>query len=317
MKKRLLSWVLMAIILISLASRSGWFEDTAVDVPRQGVKPTVAVTIVPQQSFVEAIAGGLVDVVVLVPPGYSPGNYEPTPAQMARLSEASLYFTMGTPTERANILHRIPDLNPQLQVICSHAMVEATYPPRYLTDDHHCDHPHEHEAQQRDPHIWLSPRRVQIMVQRYADELSSLDPDYAETYQANAKAYIADLDDLDAYIVRALAHLENRSFIVYHPAFGYFADDYGLEMIALEQDGKEATPQSLKYVIDLARQQGVKVVFYQAEIDSRQSRAMAEQIGGRVQKLEPLAPDYIANLKRITDIFANSVDPPAVDLPLD
>ena len=93
-------------------------------------------------------------------------------------------------------------------------------------------------------------------------------------------------------------------FIAYHPAFGYFADDYGLHMIALEEEGKEAAPQTFKEIVDLAKENDIKVIFYQAEVDSRQSEAFAEEIGGRTEQIAPLAPDYIENLEKMADTFA-------------
>jgi len=95
-----------------------------------------------------------------------------------------------------------------------------------------------------------------------------------------------------------------KKFIVYHPAFGYLADDYGLTMVALEQEGKEATPQQLEKIIDLAKKENIKAIFYQEEIDSSQSEAFAEEIGGKTIQLAPLAADYIGNLKNMAETMA-------------
>jgi zinc transport system substrate-binding protein len=98
--------------------------------------------------------------------------------------------------------------------------------------------------------------------------------------------------------------VKNKQFVVYHPAFGYFADDYGLTMVALEEEGKEATPQHLQDVIDFAKSENIKVIFYQAEIDSSQSAAFAEELGGKTMELSPLSGDYIENLKAMAGLMA-------------
>lgn len=251
-------------------------------------KPIVAVSIVPEETFVKAVCGELAEVVTLVPPGSNPENYEPTPAEMEKFSKASVYFTVGVPTEEANILPNAGDV----KIVSLQDEVAAVYPDRTF------------EEGERDPHIWLSPKRAKVMVESIAQEMCALDAANAETYNKNAQAYIEQLDELDQTIKDALANVQNKKFVVYHPAFGYFADDYGLTMVALEEEGKEATPQHLQDVIDLAKSENIKVIFYQAEIDSSQSAAFAEELGGKTMQLSPLAADYIENLKAMAGLMA-------------
>lgn len=254
-------------------------------------KTTVAVTILPQKAFVEAVCGDLVDVVTIVPPGNSPGNYEPTPKEMESFSKSAIYFTIGVPTEKANILPKAENM----KIIDLPTEVTKTYPDR------------EFSAGDRDPHIWLSPKRAKIMVETIAREMSSLDQKNAETYQTNAKNYIGKLDQLDSEIKLDLQKVENKKFIVFHPAYGYFADDYGLQMYSLEQDGKESTPQHLQEMIDFAKSNNIKVIFSQAEIDSKQPDAFAEEIGGTKKMLDPLSVDYITNLQNMASDIAGAM----------
>jgi zinc transport system substrate-binding protein len=142
------------------------------------------------------------------------------------------------------------------------------------------------------------------MVSAIAREMCVLDEKNSDTYLANAKAYNESLDRLDSEIAGVLGGLSCRKFIVYHPAFGYLADDYSLEMIALEEDGKEATAQRLQEVIDLAKAEGIKSIFYQEEIDSSQSQAFAEEIGGKTVQLAPLSADYANNLLTMAKTMA-------------
>lgn len=270
----------------------GCSSEAPVSAPSGGQVLKAAVTIVPQATFVKAVGGDLVDVVTVVPPGGNPENYSPTPQQMLQITDARLFFAIGVPSEATTILPKIKDLNPDMKIVDLPQLVDQVYPPSLFPSG------------ERDPHMWLSPRRVKEIVRITADELSNLDPAHRDIYARNAAAYAAQLDQLDQEIKNSLANMDDRTFIVYHPAFGYFAADYGLEMIALESEGKEATAVDLQKVIDLARQKQIKVVFYQAEIDSKQSRTLAEEIGGQAEMIAPLDPDYINNLRKTAQTFA-------------
>lgn len=255
-------------------------------------KPVIAVSIVPEQTFVKAVCGDLAEVVTMVPPGNSPENYEPSAKIMEKFEEASLYFSIGVPTEEANILPNIGETT----VVSLADKVAESYPDRTF------------ELGARDPHIWLSPKRVKVMIEVIADEMSKLDPDHASTYEENAQVYIGQLDMLDVQIKTVLDKVQNKKIIVYHPAFGYLADDYGLTMYALEDEGKEATPQHLQEMIDLAKEKNIKVIFYQEEIDSSQSQSFAEEIGGKTVQLSPLAADYIDNLKSMAETMSEVME---------
>lgn len=252
------------------------------------VKTVIAVTILPQKALVEAVCGDLAEVVTIVPPGNSPGNYEPTPKEMENFGRASVYFTIGVPTEKANILPKAEDM----EIVDLPVKVAEVYPDR------------EFSPGKRDPHIWLSPRRAKVMVKVIAETMADLDSEHAQTYQDNAEAFMKELDRVDAEITETFAAIHNKTFIVFHPAYGYFADDYGLQMYALEENGKEATPQHLQDMIDLAKAGNIKAIFSQAEIDSKQPDAFAEEIDGEKVILEPLSDDYIANLERMTEAIS-------------
>jgi zinc transport system substrate-binding protein len=251
-------------------------------------KPMIAVTIPPQKTFVEAVCGDLVDVVTLVPPGNSPENYEPTPMEIEKFKKSSIYFSIGVAIEEANIMPNVGDI----KVISLNDAVSPIYPDRTF------------ESGERDPHIWLSPKRVKIMVEVIAEEMGKFDEANKDVYLSNAELYINKLEDIDKEIKEILDGVKNKKFIVYHPSFGYIADDYGLEMYAIEEEGKEATAIHLQEVIDYAKKENIKVVFYQEEIDSSQSQAFAEEIGGKTIQLSPLSEDYIGNLKKMAETMS-------------
>lgn len=270
-------------LLLLLVLLAGICSAGCINTPDAGTsgRLTVAVSIVPEETFVKAVAGDKADILVMIPPGYSPENYEPSPLQMQKLNSADIYFTIGTQTEENSIL---PSVNSATQIVKLQDAVSAAYPDRML-------------GSERDPHIWLSPKRAIVIVGAIAAELSKADPANASFYKANAENYTGQLKALDTDLKSTLSSVQNKKFIVYHPAFGYFADEYDLSMYALEEEGKEATIRHIAEMADFARAEGIKVVFYQDEVDSSQSAAFAEEIGGTTFPLSPLSGDYIENLK--------------------
>ena len=253
-------------------------------------KLTVAVTIMPQQEFVRAVCGDKVDVVVLVPPGSSPETYEPTSKEIAAFHKSSIYFAIGMPREGINIL----PVAENMKVVKLHEEAAKVYEELYF------------EGEERDHHVWLSPKRVKVMVEAIAREMSEIDPENAEIYMTNSEKYLKELEEVDEKIKETLKDLTNRKIMVFHPAFGYFASDYELEMYSLEEEGKEATAKRLEELIDLARRENIKAIFYQSEVDASQSKAFAEEIGGKAIMLEPLAEDYIKNLEKMARLIAEA-----------
>ena len=291
-KSVLLSLVTMIFVVLLLTPGCKAEKKGEQSTPETPKKPVIAVSIVPQKAWAEAVCGDLAEIVVLVPPGNSPANYEPTPQEMEQFSKARLYFALGVPTEEANILPRTEDIE-GIKIIKLQEEVASVYPDLEIAPGN------------RDPHIWLSPKRAMIMVTAIAREMSELDPTNKEAYLSNAESYLAELEALDKEIKVALTGIEDGKFIVFHPAFGYLAADYGLEMFALEQDGKEATPQRLQEMIDLAKRENIKAIFYQEEISGKQAEAFAEEIGGRTVQLAPLSAQYIENLRGMAEVLTD------------
>lgn len=281
-------FMLLGILFLAGCSKSAVISD----------KRVIAVTVLPQETFVKKVAGDLVDVVTLVPPGASPENYQPTPKQMEDLAKASLYFTIGMPSETTNIIPGAASLNKGLEIIDLAAKVDAVYPARFFDASEDEDHIG------RDPHMWMSPRRAIVMVNAIAEKLSEIDPKHKDLYNSNAQAYIKELEDLDAQLTQTFAQIEQKKFIIMHPSMGYFADDYGLTMVELEQNGKVSSASHMQTVIDYARENRIKVVFYQSEFDPNQAKTLAAEIDGTTMELEVLSADYIPNMKKILEIFA-------------
>jgi zinc transport system substrate-binding protein len=256
----------------------------------------VAVSIMPEAYFVERIGGERVSVQVLVGPGQSPHTYEVTPRQLEELSRAKLYFRIGIEFEE-RLVPRLERMFPELKVVD----LRTGVPLRRMSADEAGDEDEHQHAGRPDPHIWLSPVLVKIQAQTICDALVEIDPAHADQYRANLAAFAKDLDRVHARIAAALAPLKGRTIFVFHPAFGYFADTYGLQQVPVESEGKEPTAKQLAALIARAKAQGVKVIFVQPQFPAKAAEAVAQAIGGAVVPIDDLARDYLKNLEEMAD----------------
>jgi zinc transport system substrate-binding protein len=267
-------------------------------------KIVVAVTILPQDEFVEAVGGDKVSVSVMIPPGASPHSYEPTPAQMTELSQAAMYAKVGSGIEFELVwMDDLIALNEEMLVVDCAQGVEL----RVMTSDHeHEEASHEHTG--FDPHIWMSPRNAQIMVQNIASGLIQVDPASRDYYEQNRDTYLEKLTRLDQDIRDSLSGVANRVFMVYHPSFGYFADRYDLTMLPVEAEGKEPTPAGLQHVIEQAKEHNIRVVFAEPQFNPKSANVIADAIDGQVILIDPLARDYITNLDAILGKLVSAME---------
>jgi zinc transport system substrate-binding protein len=256
---------------------------------RQKLK--VFVSILPQAYFVGRVGGERVDVSVMVGPGQSPATYEPRPKQMAKLSKASLFFRIGVPFENVWI-ERISKANPRMKVIDTRQGLELL--PMKA---------HHHGKGIKDPHIWLSLRLVKIQAKNICDAFISEDLDHAAYYEANLRAFHHDLDKLDAEITGILKNLKNRQVMVFHPAWGYFCNDYALEQVPIELEGKEPSAKTLARLIAQAKAEGIRVVFVQKQFSKESAETVAKAIWGKVIQVDPLSREYLQNMRKIAETF--------------
>ncbi|BCU06507.1 cation ABC transporter substrate-binding protein [Allochromatium tepidum] len=257
----------------------------------------VFVTVPPQQTFVERIGGSQVRVEALVGAGSNPHAYEPTPGQIARLAEADVYFGIGLPMEAA-WMKRIRAVNPEIRVV---DLSDGISRRRLEAHDHH----HESGTEQ-DPHVWTSPPLVIGMAERIAGTLAELDPLQAAEYEARLADFVAELKDLDADTRTRLDRLKHRRFMVYHPSWGYFADNYGLTQIPIESEGKEPGPRRLAALIDQARREDVRVILAQPQMSTKAAEQVAQEIGGRVEVVDTLSADYIGTIRHLTRVLTST-----------
>jgi len=267
-------------------------------------KLNVVVSIVPQRYFVERIGGDYVSVNVMVEPGNSPATYEPKPEQLKALSGAAAYFSIGVPFENA-WLDKIAEANKKMVMVDTIANIER----RPMGAHHHHDEAEEEEHGDEtgapDPHVWVSPELVKVQSQAIYEALAQLDPAHKDVYKANLEAFIADIDQLETDIKATLSGLKSNKFMVFHPAWGYFAHDFGLEQIAVEVGGQEPSAQELAHLIEEAKEEGIQVVLAQPEFSTTDAETIAREIDGEVLLISPLAPDWLANMRRVAQTFAD------------
>lgn len=262
-------------------------------------KLSVFVTILPQKYFVEQIGGELVKVSVLVQSGKGAETYEPTPRQMTEFSQAKLYFSIGMPFEEI-WLPKLKANNPQMRFVDARENLTL----RTLeTLHHHKDHDHG----LYDPHIWLNPAIVEIMAKQIQTNLSNLNPENSQQYQINTDKFIQKLKQLDQNIRVLFKDLKNKKFMVFHPAWGYFADAYQLQQIPIEMEGKEPSSKTLGLLIEKAKQEKISAIFVQQQINRRPAESIAKAVNAQVIAVDPLAENYIENLFQVAQTFAKAM----------
>jgi len=267
------------------------------------------VSVLPQAYFVERIGDGFVDVRVFVGPGQSPATYEPTPRQLARLGDSRLYFAIGMPFED-RILPRMRTGFPLLQIVETQTGVPYRLQQHRRTsvsdDTLHRGassagfaSTHDHRGSVRDPHVWLDPRLAKTIADNIRAALIHVDPSHAMYYERNYRTLVADLEELDQEISGILSSVRGSEFLVFHPAFGYFADAYGLTQVSIETGGVSAGTGHLARTIDRAIAGGITAIFVQPQFSQTAAQTIADEMGIQLVMLDPLAPDYMDNLRRM------------------
>lgn len=260
----------------------------------------VSVSILPQKYFVHQIAGDLVQVNVLVPPGSSPHNYEVLPSQMKDLSKSKVWLQIGLLTFEDAWKEKFAEINKDLSIVnCSESIVP-------LAGGECEDEGGEHEhSGAYDPHVWLAPEEVKTISKNILNALKSSFPENAAIFEENYARFALKLDSVSAQIELQLVPLKNRNILIFHPALGYYARQFKLTQIPLELDGKEPSPKHMKAIVDLAREQNVRTVFIQKEFDSENALQLSREIGGEVVTIDPLEYNWEKQLLDITKKIAD------------
>ncbi len=274
-------------------------------------KKVVFVSILPQKFFVEKISGGLVEAEVMVPPGASPATYEPKPSQMRKLAASKAYFSIGVPFEKV-WLGRIAGVSPEMTIIRTDAGIrKREMLAHHHQEEHHKSHGKGHEVHEKkhdihkdvhhhqaglDPHIWLSPKLLKKQLVNTTEGLKKLFPEYSERFAGNLHSFLKEVDKLDRELQTIFKDRYGMKFMVFHPSWGYFADNYGLEQVAIEVEGKDPKPAQLQKLITHARENKIKVIFVQPQFSTKSARIIAREIGGEMIFIDQLAENWLENM---------------------
>lgn len=288
------------LLVLGAAGAAGKKEE-----PKPADTPTVAVSIIPQVYFVDRISGGRVSAFPLVGPGQSPHSYEPTPRQMSELAAAKAWLSIGVDFENG-LKPKAASLYPKLPIVETNKNIV------YRTleaHEHEEEEGHEHEAEEEhdhvdepggpDLHVWLGRQAAKAMAASIRDALIAIDPAGEAEFRKNHDAFAADVDAAFESLKAELAPLSGKPVFVFHPAFGYYLDEFGIVQEAVETGGKEPTQKGLAELIGHAREEGAKAIFVQAQFPTTAAKTLADAVGAEVVPIDPLAPDWLENIRRI------------------
>lgn len=251
-------------------------------------RPVVAVSVLPQAFFVERIAGDRVEIEIMIPPGANPSTYEPNIDQLKSFSRAKLYVKVGHPDFAFELawVGRLLAENPDLRVVDGAAgmVLESS-----------------------DPHLWLSPRLMRTMARNITNALGEVLPEEKGALESNLTELLDEIEEVDSEVRERLKEKLGEKIFVFHAAWGYFAHEYGLVQVSLEEGAREPGVRALADFIDQARAERARVIFVQPQFSQRSARVVAEEVGARVVVLDPLAPDWSANMRRAADAFQEAL----------
>ncbi|MGM5480618.1 MAG: metal ABC transporter solute-binding protein, Zn/Mn family [Nanobdellota archaeon] len=309
MNYKLVAGIVLLTLIITACQPSIQEQET------QQIK--VLVSISPQKTFVEAVGGDMVEVKEIIPPGGSPATYEPKPGDLVAVENADIYFRIGhIPFEKSH-MEKLTTLNPSMKVVDTSVTInlrtfEKNEEQPYENDhenkkENYEENEEEHDNTGVDPHIWLAPLEVKKQIDIIAQTLSAKDPKNKNIYQENAQAYKQELDTLHDEIEAELNELKTDKLMVFHPAWGYFADEYNLTQIAIEESGKEPTAKQLQHLIDKANKEEIKVIFVQSQFNKEIAQSIADEVGAVVVSIDSLSEDYINNLRTVAISISNNL----------
>jgi len=272
----------------------------------QSDKIGVLVTIVPQAEMVEAIGGKYIDVTIMVPAGKSPHSFEPTPEQMIKVAQATAYFKVGSGVEfEISYMDTILEQNSDLEVFdCSKNINVISFNEHYGMKFYNMTDKNQNKElgnNGTDPHVWTSPINFIKMTEVVYEGLVQIDPEHQTEYYSNYQTYISKLETLNTNISTLLQPYAGKSFMVYHPAWGYFGDTYHLKMIAIEDEGKQPGPAGINAIISQAREQNITVIFVAPQYDTSSAVTIASEIDGKVIFANPLMTNYEETITRLAE----------------
>ena len=267
--------------------------------------PALTVSIEPLRYFTEALAGPYFTVSSLVPGGMSPETYDPTPRQLVELSGSVACLLTGHLGFEQVWHERLQSAAPDVAFV---DLSEGL--PLIHEEEGHGHEGHHHHSGGIEPHIWNSPANASLIATHILQTLCRLDPEHRSYFEARHDSLQTCIHRVDSLTRQWLQRPEARhAFLIYHPALSYYARDYGLRQVAIEEEGKEPTPEALRRLIDLCRSEQIGVIFVQPEFDTRHAELIARQTGTRIVRINPLAYQWDEEMLRVARELAGEAQP--------
>jgi zinc transport system substrate-binding protein len=257
----------------------------------------ITVSIPPFKYFIDAIGAKDFSVNIMVPAGANPHIYEPVPEQIANLRKSVAYISDGYLGFEMTWLDRFYETNPQMKKLSLGKNIDLIKPVGNSDSEH---------VEGADPHYWVSPRCALVIADAVKSLLIDLNPEKRETYILNYGTLVKSISEIDKKARELFSGYKAKPFMTFHPTLGYLARDYGLKQIAVENEGKEPTPSSLKELIDIGKAEKIRVIFIQREYDTKNARAIAAETGAVLETIDPLSENWATSEQQIIDAVYKS-----------
>ena len=278
--KRFLYLIILCVILAGCKGTPQKQADSgkASSTEKPAVTVTVTVTISPYKYFVDQIAKGKVDVNVMVSNGNNPETYEPYAQQMMELSKSALYLKVGSIGFEQTWMKKLQDNAPDMKVIDTSVGIKPAKTP----------------GGNIDPHVWMSCSNARIIASNILKALCELEPKNKAFFEKNYQSLLSIIDKRDSTIREGFKNHPKmvRKFVIYHPILTYFARDYQLEQLAIEEEGREPSASQLKSLIERARKEKIKFCLIQAEFANRNTTTFINESHTKPMDINPLQGDW-------------------------
>ena len=271
--------------------------------PAESNKMQLTVSIIPQKYLAEFIAGDKWNVQVMLPKGTNHETYEPAPRDMERIASSKLYLALGALDFEIAWLDRFKASNPSMRVINTGKGIVMLGGHHHGNDEGNKNPGHINTV---DPHIWLCSSGMKIQALNICNAVSSVDTANSAFYKTNLSKFNLLADSVDRVIRTILTGSDGKYILIFHPALAYFARDYNLKQISIEQDGKEPSPALMAALIKTANDKGIKAIFISKEFDTRNAEAIAREIKAKVVVFDPMAENWPVNLIHLADLIASN-----------
>ena len=259
----------------------------------------ITVTIEPLRFFTEQIVGSKFNVVSMVPKGVSPETYDPTPKQLMELNKSTAYIQIGYIGFEQAWMEKIKANTPNVRFFNASEGIQFIYG----EDHHHGDHTHHGGV---DPHTWNSTSNALLISKNILSFLKEIDPDNFQEYQQNYYRLVQEIKEVEKSIQLKMENRTGEAFMIYHPALSYFARDYQLTQLSIEEEGKEPTPSHLKHLIDLCKRYNIQVIFVQPEFDHKNAELIARETHTSIVSINPLSYNWKEEMLTIANALSQN-----------